>query len=177
MSDQYVGEIRAFGFNFAPYGWFQCNGQVLPISAYTALFAVIGTFYGGNGTTNFQLPNLQGSVPMHWGLSPSGTSYDVGETVGTTNVTLNSSQVPSHSHILQIAEGTGATRSSVPTTATWLGTAEPGKCYIATGSPNVTLSPSAIGPNTGGGLPHENMQPFLTINFCIAWNGAFPPRG
>ena len=92
MSDQYIGEIRTFGFNFAPYGWFLCNGQILSIQAYTTLFAVIGTYFGGNGTTNFQLPNLQGSVPMHWGNAPSGSVYDLGEPVGTTNVTLNSNQ-------------------------------------------------------------------------------------
>jgi microcystin-dependent protein len=176
MSDQYLGEIRAFGFNFAPYGWFLCNGQTLSIQAYTALFSLIGTYYGGNGTTNFQLPNLQGSVPMHWGNAPSGTVYDLGEPLGSTNVTLSSSQVPSHSHTLQIAEGTGAARVAAPSPTTWLGNAEPGQCYVPTGTPNVNLSPSAIGPNTSGNLPHENMQPFLTINFCIAYMGAFPTR-
>lgn len=176
MSDQYIGEIRTFGFNFAPYGWFLCNGQVLSIQAYTTLFAVIGTYFGGNGTTNFQLPNLQGSVPMHWGNAQSGTVYDLGEPLGSTNVTLNSSQVPSHSHLLQTAEGTGAARTSAPSPITWLGNAEPGVCYIPTGTPNVTLSPNAIGPNSSGNLPHENMQPFLTINFCIAYMGAYPSR-
>lgn len=176
MSDQYVGEIRAFGFNFAPYGWFQCNGQLLPISAYAPLFAIIGTYFGGNGTTNFALPNLQGSVPMHWGTSNSGTVYDLGEPVGSMNVTLIGSQVPSHSHLLQVAES-NSNRSSVPTATAWLGNAEPGKCYIPTGTPNTTLSPNTIAPNGTGTVPHENMQPFLTVNFCIAYLGAFPPRG
>ena len=176
MSDQYVGEIRTFGFNFAPYGWFLCNGQILSIQAYTTLFAVIGTYFGGNGTTNFQLPNLQGSVPMHWGNAPSGSVYDLGELAGSTNVTLNSSQVPSHSHLLQVAEN-ASNRTSMPTPTTWLGNAEPGQAYIPTGTPNVNLSSNAIAPNTGGPLPHENMQPFLTINFCIAFTGAFPSRG
>ena len=139
MSDQYVGEIRTFGFNFAPYGWFLCNGQTLSIQAYTTLFAVIGTYFGGNGTTNFQLPNLQGSVPMHWGNAPSGSVYDLGELAGSTNVTLNSSQVPSHSHLLQVAENAG-NRTSMPTPTTWLGNAEPGQAYIPTGTPNVNLS-------------------------------------
>lgn len=175
MSDQYIGEIRSFGFNFAPSGWFQCNGQTLSIQAYTPLFAIIGTFYGGNGTTTFQLPNLQGSVPMHWGQSTTGSTYVIGQTLGSTNVTLTGGQVPAHTHLVQVAASTGS-RSSTPTSAAWLGDADPGKCYIEAGPPNTSLSPAAIGQNTGG-LPHENMQPYLTINFCIAYSGTFPPRG
>ncbi len=179
MSDQYIGEIRAFGFNFAPYGWFLCNGQTLAISAYTTLFAVIGTYFGGNGTTNFQLPNLQGSVPMHWGNAPSGSVYDLGEPVGTTNVTLNGNQLPMHNHMIQVATGAGGTQepTGTPGPTTWLGSSNPADAYTASGPTNTNLSQKAIGPNTGGNLPHENMQPFLTVNFCIAYLGAFPPRG
>jgi microcystin-dependent protein len=179
MSDQYLGEIRAFGFNFAPYGWFLCNGQILPISGYTALFSLIGTYYGGNGTTNFALPNLQGSVPMHWGTSTSGSVYDLGEITGSTNVTLNSNQLPQHTHNIQVAHPAGGTQQATgtPTAATWLGESTAASAYATSGPTNTNLSQKAIGPNSSGNLPHENMQPFLTINFCIAYQGAFPPRG
>src|ERR1700738_1228497 len=98
MSDPFLAEIRAFGFNFAPYQWALCNGQVLPISQYTALFSLIGTYYGGNGTTTFALPNLQGQIPMHWGSPPGLTATVLGETQGTENVTLISGQMPMHNH-------------------------------------------------------------------------------
>lgn len=175
MSDQYVGEIRAFGFNFAPTGWFQCNGQLVSIQAYTPLFAVIGTYFGGNGTTNFQLPNLQGSVPMHWGNANSGTIYSLGQVVGSTTVTLAAGQVPNHNHTVQVAES-NSNRIATPTPTAWLGNAEPGKCYIEAGPPNTSLAPNTIAAGNGA-LPHENMQPYLTINFCIAYAGTFPPHG
>jgi microcystin-dependent protein len=176
MSDQYIGEIRSFGFNFAPYGWFQCNGQILSIQAYTELFAVIGTYFGGNGTTNFQLPNLQGSVPMHWGTSTSGTTYGLGETDGTTTVSLSTTQLPLHSHLVQAAEST-ALKTPTPGPATWLGLAAAALMYVPNATINTNLAAAAVGANTGGSLPHENMQPFLTINYCIAHIGAYPPRG
>lgn len=175
MSDQYLGEIRSFGFNFAPIGWLQCNGQILSISQYSALFSLLGTFYGGNGTSNFALPNLQGNVPMMWGAGPGLSTYFIGETTGSTTVTLISNQLPLHNHFLQVEEG-GSGVTNAPSTATWLGETAPGVSYITTGPPNVTLAQTAIGPNTGG-QPHENMQPYLTINFCIATTGTFPPRG
>lgn len=179
MSDQYLGEIRAFGFDFAPSGWFQCNGQILPISAYTALFSLLGTFYGGNGTTNFALPNLQGSVPMHWGGSNTGSTYILGETIGTTNVTLNSNQLPVHNHTIQVAiPGSGSTQiTPTPGPTAWIGQSNPADLYVTSGSTNTSLSQKAIGPNVSGNLPHENMQPFLTLNFCIAYIGSYPPRG
>jgi microcystin-dependent protein len=165
MSDQYLGEIRAFGFNFAPYDWLQCNGQLLPVSQYAALFSLLGTYYGGNGTTNFGLPNLQGNVPMDWGTSVTGTSYVIGEMGGSPSVTLLANQVSQAT--------TGST--NIPSPSVWLGDAGPGKIYATTGVLNTPLSGNAIGP-TGGGQPHENRQPFLTVNFCIATSGAFPPR-
>jgi microcystin-dependent protein len=176
MSDQYIGEIRSFGFNFAPYGWLQCNGQILSIQAYTALFAVIGTYFGGNGTTNFQLPNLQGSVPMHWGTSTSGTTYALGETDGSTTVSLSTTQLPLHNHMVQSAES-GVLKTGTPGPTAWLGLMQPSLAYVANATVNTNLAAAAIGPNSGGSLPHENMQPFLTINYCIAYSGAFPPRG
>ena len=175
MSDQYIGEIRTFGFNFAPYGWFLCNGQVLSIQAYTTLFAVIGTYFGGNGTTNFQLPNLQGSVPMHWGNAQSGTVYDLGEPLGSTNVTLNSNQLPRHSHLLQDSGRQPAPPGPlrpVPSP----GSATPNLEYVIFRPALPTCSCRRMrsvrtAPAT---CPHENMQPFLTINFCIAYMGALP---
>lgn len=176
MSDQYIGEIRSFGFNFAPYGWFQCNGQILPISGYTALFAIIGTYFGGNGTSNFALPNLQGSVPMHWGTSTSGSIYDLGEVTGSPTVTLNTNQLPLHTHTVQAAES-NSLKTAMPGPTAWLGLATEAKMYVPNATVNTNLAPTAIDPNSGGSLPHDNMQPFLTINYCIAYMGAFPPRG
>jgi microcystin-dependent protein len=174
MSDQYVGEIRSFGFNFAPYGWFQCNGQILSVNAYTALFAVIGTYFGGNGTTNFALPNLQGNV--HWGTSTSGTTYALGETDGSTAVSISTTQLPLHTHMVQAAES-GTLKTATPGPATWLGLSTTALMYVPNATVNTNLAGGAIGPNSGGSIPHENMQPFLTINYCIAHLGAFPPRG
>ena len=128
----------------------------------------------GNGTTNFGLPNLQGNVPMDWGTSVTGTSYVIGEMGGSPSVTLLANQIPSHSHLVQVSQATTGS-TNIPSPSVWLGDAGPGKIYATTGVLNTPLSGNAIGP-TGGGQPHENRQPFLTVNFCIATSGAFPPR-
>ena len=172
MTDQYVGEIRTFGFNFAPVGWMQCNGQLLPISQYSALFSLLGTAFGGNGTSNFGLPNLQGNVPMHWGQGTGLSQYFIGQTAGQANVTLTTQTMASHNHALQAADGTSV---NSPSTGAWLGKADPATMYTNTGTPNVTLAASAIGLN-GGNQAHPNQQPFLVVNFCIALQGVFPPR-
>jgi microcystin-dependent protein len=174
MSDQYIGEIRAFGFNFAPTGWALCAGQILPISANAALFSLLGTNFGGNGTSNFGLPNLIGNVPMHWGTGQS--TYAIGETTGSTTETINSSQMPLHNHAVQAAES-NTLKTGTPGPTAWLGLATEALMYVNSNTSNTTLAPNAIGPNAGGSVPHENMQPYLTINFCIALTGAFPPRG
>src|SRR5665647_1082016 len=123
MSEAYIGEIRSFGFNFAPYGWFQCNGQLLPISQYSALFSILGTTYGGNGTTNFALPNLQGNSPMHWGTG-AGLNTVLGEVQGTSTVTLTPTQMPGHSHSVFAAEvakdARAADRTAGPSAASYL---------------------------------------------------------
>jgi len=173
MTDQYLGEIRTFGFNFAPIGWAQCNGQIMAISQNTALFSLLGTNFGGNGTSNFGLPNLQGNVPMHWGQGAGLSPYSIGETAGETMITLTSGQMASHNHAVQAAEGTA---TNTPGTGAWLGRAEPADFYTNTGSPTVHLAQGAIGL-TGGGQPHPNQQPYLVVNFCIALNGVYPPRG
>jgi len=181
MSEQFIGEIRAFGFNFAPSGWFQCNGQLLAINQYAALFAILGTTYGGNGTSNFQLPNLQCQVPMHWGTGPAGFVTNLGEPQGTPNVTLLSTQMPQHTHTISVAQiptGGGSERSPGPNSS--------GTSYMSASAGSFIYQPAPATPNTafsasalvlaGSSLPHENRQPFLTVNFCIAYEGVFPAR-
>jgi microcystin-dependent protein len=178
MSQPYVGEIRCFGFNFAPVNFAFCNGQLLPISQYDVLYAVIGTTYGGNGQTTFAVPNLQGTVPMHWGNGPGGFNTEIGEVQGQTSVTLTSQQIPQHVHAITtavVAPGGAPERTATPTNLTYIGTSNPDGLYKSTPTINTTFSPVAIG-NTGGSQPHDNMQPYLALNFCICLNGIFPSR-
>ena len=178
MTQPFLGEIRAFGFSFAPYQWAMCNGQVLPISQYSALFSLLGVYFGGNGTTTFALPNLQGQIPMHWGSPPGLTSTTLGETQGTENVTLNPSEMAMHNHVAQSFEnivGNG-TKTNVPSPTNWLGDSDADSAWNATAtSPSATMAGNAIGP-AGQSLPHVNMQPFLAVNFCIALAGIYPAR-
>jgi len=174
MADPFVAEIRIFPFNFAPHGWAFCNGQVMPISQNTALFSLLGTNYGGNGTSTFGLPNYAGAAPMHWGDGAGLTPRVIGEIGGSDNVTLLNSEIPLHTHALvgssSLADSpspTGAESSRVSGATPYLPPA---------GAPLVPMSPSAIGIS-GGGFPHNNMQPYVTLNFCIALQGVFPPRG
>ncbi|HEX4409637.1 MAG TPA: tail fiber protein [Xanthobacteraceae bacterium] len=173
MSNQFVGEIRSFGFNFAPIDWMQCNGQLLPISQYAALFSILGTSFGGNGTTNFGLPNLQGYVPMGWGTSVTGSQWVLGQVDGMPQVSLSLSQMPMHNHRVQAGEA--GTKTATPATNTWLGVSGPANAYVTSGQAATALAASAIS-NAGSGLPHDNMQPYLTINFCVAITGVFPTR-
>ena len=168
-----------FGFNFAPNGWALCNGQTLSISQYSALFALLGTTYGGNGTTTFQLPNLQGQVPIHQGTGGGGT-YVIGEVSGSANVTLLSNQMPQHNHLVNavtstsgnVAQPTGA----YPATDQITGETKGGTVNTySTATPNATMNQNMIAV-TGGNLPHNNMQPYLVVNFCIALVGVFPSR-
>src|SRR5580692_1981183 len=156
MSDQYLSEIRMFGFGFAPRGWLMCNGQTLAISQYQAVFALIGTTYGGNGSTTFGLPNLQGSVPMHY-----GNNVVLGVKTGTASVTLITQQMPIHTHVARAITTANATSPS--------NTAVPGgggpQGYGAT--PNTPMNPNIVGL-AGNNLPHNNMQPYLVLNFCIS---------
>lgn len=174
MADPFVAEIRVFGFNFAPSGWAQCNGQLLPISQNTALFSLLGTTYGGNGQSNFALPNLQGQAPMHPGQGPGLSLYDLGEQIGTESVTLLATEIPGHTHGLKatVARGTttspsGAALSVGPPTA---------PLYAPASVANGTMHASEVSAPAGSGQPHNNMQPYLTLNFCIALQGVFPPR-
>ena len=177
MSAPYVGEIRAFGFNFAPYGWAQCDGQLLAISQYTTLFAIIGTTYGGNGTTNFALPNLQGYTPMHQGQGLGLPVYVPGEMVGTPTVTLTTGEMPAHVHIIDgSSAGDPTQNTSTPAANTMYGGSAPDKIWNnASGLQLQPMSPKAIGMS-GSSIPHQNMQPYLVINYCIALLGIFPSR-
>jgi|ERR1035441_2243646 microcystin-dependent protein len=176
--DPFLGEIRMVGFNYAPTGWALCNGQTLSIQQYSALFALLGTTYGGNGTTNFNLPDLQGRMPIHQGNGANLSPYVIGQKGGAENVTLLSNQMPMHNHLVNVnnqpggnpdptngilAEGNNGARPPILTH------------NYTTSAATGTLAQTAISI-AGGNLPHPNIQPYLTVNFIIALVGIFPPR-
>jgi microcystin-dependent protein len=171
--DPFVAEIRIFPFNFAPRGWAWCDGQLLPISQNTALFSLLGTTYGGNGTSNFALPNMQGNAPMHPGQGPGLSLHDLGETGGSETVTLLQSEIPAHSHTIQGVAGAFPANSNVPTGDAFAKSSQ-GSAYTPPAN-LVNLSNSTIAP-AGGDQPHNNMMPYLTFYFNIALQGVFPPR-
>ena len=173
MADPFVAEIRIFPFNFAPRGWAWCDGQLMPLSQNTALFSLLGTTYGGNGKSNFALPDLQGRAPMHPGQGPGLSLHDLGETGGSETVTLLESEIPAHSHALQTYNDVGEDRIPNPSEAMARSTG--GSLYAAPGA-LVSLAPEVL-PPAGGDQPHNNLQPYLTFYFCIALQGVFPPRG
>lgn len=173
MSEPFIAEIRMFGGNFAPRNWAFCDGQILPISQNTALFSIVGTFYGGDGESTLGLPNLQGRAPMHAGNRPGLTPRSLGANGGTEAVTLNLSQMPSHNHSLSAA--TSKASSNTPTNDSTLAESAGGLGYDDSGAIGTQLAGSSVG-NAGNSqpLPHNNMQPFLTINFIIALTGTYP---
>jgi len=173
--DPFVAEIRIFPFSFAPKGWAFCDGQILPLSQNTALFSLLGTTYGGDGKSNFALPNLQGSAPMHPGQGPGLSLHDLGETGGSDTVTLLESEIPSHSHALQGSIHNANAGTPSPNVA--MGHSTPAFMYkTPTGNPQpAAMADSALVP-AGGDQPHNNLMPYLTLNFCIALQGVFPPR-
>jgi microcystin-dependent protein len=179
MSSPFIGEIRAFGFPFAPTNWAFCNGQALPISNFDALFAVIGTIYGGDGQTTFNLPNLQGYAPMHWGNSTSGLNTTIGQVQGSSTITLTTAQTPQHTHTItyqDIPSGGIVDKTPNPGTTTWLAVSNPQGLYLGnTATINAAFAPNAIS-TVGGSQPHENMQPYLAVNFCMSLYGVFPSR-
>lgn len=175
MSDPFVAEIRIFAGNFAPTGWASCDGQLLPISQNTALFSLVGTFYGGDGKSTFALPNLAGSVPMGQGLGSGPTERFLGEQGGSSSVELLSTEMPQHTHSVMAYTGDPAD-SRIPNSSESLGTPSPGALYSPTNTQLVQMSPQAFAP-AGSGFPHNNMQPYLTVFFIIAMQGIFPPRG
>ncbi|MBI5567112.1 MAG: phage tail protein [Chloroflexi bacterium] len=171
MADPFVAEIRIFPFNFAPKGWAWCDGQLLPLSQNTALFSLLGTTYGGNGASNFALPDLQGRAPMHPGQGPGLSLHDLGETGGTETVSLLESEIPAHSHTFTASQLPG----EVPIAQGNYPAATVGDNTYAAAGNLVSMSPNALAP-AGGDQPHNNLMPYLTFYFCIAMQGVFPPR-
>jgi microcystin-dependent protein len=175
MSDPFVGEIRMVGFNFAPQGWAMCNGQLLPIAQNTALFSLLGTNYGGDGRSTFGLPNLQASFPMHWGNGGGVSERVVGETGGEQSVTLLTTELAAHRHTPQAVTGGGD--SSSPSGAVWAEARE-GRAleqiYATSGATAPMLATAVL--NNGGSQPHNNLPPYLVVNFVIAMVGIYPAR-
>lgn len=164
MSEPFLGEIKIMAFNYAPRGWALCNGQQLPINQNQALFALLGTTYGGNGQTTFALPDLRGRTPLHY-----GAQFTQGQVVGETAHTLNIAEMPAHTHTLSGSSTQGTINAPVG--------ALPGKsAQNAYGATNLVAMNPAVVTNTGGSQPHNNLQPYLVLNFCIALQGIFPSQ-
>ena len=175
--DPFVAEIRIFAFNFAPKGWAWCDGQLLPLSQNTALFSLLGTTYGGDGKSNFALPDLQGSVPMHTGGNQPGPGlsfYNLGQTGGSETVTLLESEIPSHSHFVR-GHTADAGDNTNPASTVVIAKSNNGQAYQTAVTGLQMMAPQALTP-AGGSLPHNNMMPYLTFYFNIALQGVFPPR-
>lgn len=178
MSDPFVAEIRLFPYNFAPRNWALCNGQTMPINQNAALFSLLGTSFGGNGQSNFQLPNLQGAVPLGTGQGPGLSAYALGQSGGSASVTLQTAQTPAHSHSLTADAETSTSASlqnAILMEGHFTGTATGKVAAYNTAAPDTAMNPAAI-TATGGGGPHNNMMPYLAFNFCIALMGIYPPR-
>ncbi len=173
MADPFIAEIRIFPFNFAPRGWAWCNGQLLPIRQNTALFALLGTTYGGDGRSTFGLPNLQGRAAVQPGQGAGLSLHHLGQKGGTETVTLLESEMPVHPHGLQASPDPGD--NTVPGPTVSLAGSVGGSVYADGTVPPAAAAPTALAP-TGGGQPHNNVQPYLTLFFCIALQGIFPPR-
>jgi microcystin-dependent protein len=172
MSEPFLGEVRAFGFNFAPRGWALCHGALLPLAQNTALFSLLGTTYGGDGRSNFALPDLRGRMALGFGQGPGLSQYDLGVSLGTPTHTLTPAEVPAHGHSLS-AVASATTGTPGPTVAL-ANTASGAPAYRTPGA-TVALSSASLNA-VGGAQPHENLQPYLGLNFCIALQGIFPPR-
>ena len=171
MSDPYIGEIRLVPYTFAPMGWLFCDGQVLPVAQYQALFAVIGNIYGGDGQNNFALPDFRGRVPIHWGIGVNLTPRTLPEQGGAKTVVL--AAPPAHTHLAMGATGTGPTSPANATWGTMAGRSAPPTYF--NGITDTAMNPNLLGP-VGNGAPHNNMQPYLALNFVIAVEGIFPTR-
>lgn len=172
MSDPFVGEVRLVGFNFAPLNWMLCQGQIVGIAENSTLYNLIGTTYGGDGQQSFGLPNLAGRIPLHQGTSATGTNYPIGMIGGATSVTLTSGQIPAHTHTLMAADvstGTVANPANAMVAASM-------KMY-STAAPDTAMNPAMVSIAQGGNLPHDNMQPYLVLNWIISMFGIYPSQG
>lgn len=165
MSEPFIGEVKVISFNFPPRGWAFCNGQTLPISQNQALFAILGTTYGGDGISTFMLPNLQGRMPIH-----AGRGYSIGNVGGETSHTLTINEMPAHNHPA-MAQSVASNPGSNPASSVWAAYTQP----LFNNTANTTMSPSAVG-NAGANLPHQNLPPYLVLNYVIALVGIFPSR-
>jgi microcystin-dependent protein len=174
MAEPFVGQLSLVGFNFPPIGWALAQGQLLPITQNAALFSLLGTTYGGNGTSNFALPNLQGRVALGFGQAPGLSLYDLGEQGGEQTVTLLTSQTPPHTHTAQCAAA-GAAQAN-PVGNSFAEKSDAGNIYGSPSTPPATMSASAVSV-AGGNLPHNNLMPYLTLNWIVALQGIFPARG
>lgn len=171
----FVGEIHMFAGNFAPVGWAFCDGALIPITQNTALFSLLGTTYGGNGTSNFALPDLRGRAPLHNGQGPGLSSYSQGQTGGSENIALTAAQMPAHTHNLAASSAAGTSAS--PIGQTWAAGASGTKQYSTPANAGTTVPMNtAMLANSGSNTPHNNMQPSLAINYIIALQGIFPAR-
>jgi len=170
MSDPFIGEIRMFGGNFAPLSWATCSGQLMAIAQNDALFALLGTTYGGDGQTTFGLPDLRGRLPIHQGQGPGLSPYVLGQAGGTESVTLTTSQIPGHNHLVSANGAAGSV--DTPTNNYWAASASSASIY-SDKAPSATMAPTNP---AGGNLPHDNMSPFLCVTFIICLEGIFPSR-
>jgi microcystin-dependent protein len=175
VTDPFLAEIRIFAGNFAPQGWALCDGQLMSISQNTALFSLLGTVYGGDGRVTFGLPDLQGSAPMQQGQGPGLTERVLGEVAGEQSVTLLAQEMPSHTHLVNATTTSGTTGSPGGAVFAQAKFGKVAANIYSTAAPNVLMNPQAIGPN-GANLPHNNMPPYLAVNFIIALVGIFPQR-
>ena len=174
MADPFVAEIRIFPFNFAPKGWAWCDGQLLPLSQNTALFALLGTTYGGDGKSTFALPDMQGNIPMHPGQGPGLSLHDLGEMGGSESVTLLESEIPAHTHAWRDHD---LDLGELPTPGPTRSLAQSANFSAYTAAAALTQMNFQALSIAGSSLPHNNMMPYLALNYCIALQGVFPPRG
>lgn len=177
MSEPFLAEIRIFACNFPPSGWATCNGQLIPLYQNTALFSLLGTNFGGDGKSNFALPNFQDSAPIHWGQGVGLTNYFIGDSGGEASVTLDGTEMPVHSHPLMVSNQPGTNSHATGGVLAQAHTGRtPVKMYAPGTTTQVGMSPQALNAS-GGSQPHNNMPPYLALNFCIALQGVFPSRG
>lgn len=173
MAEAFLGSVLLVGFNFAPRGWATCDGQITSISQNTALFSLLGTTYGGNGSSTFALPDLRGRVAIHVGQGPGLTARTQGEASGAETITLTGAQIPNHTHALNVSNAAATLGSPSGNFIAAKNRADPGFAATSDGS---VLNSASIGASTGGGQPHSNMQPYLVMNYVIALQGIFPSR-